>query len=180
MNWARRHLTSVILMCVIFARSANAQFILSNMQPSDKIAASKYFIVSADRISTFDPADLTRPVGSSTCGTIIVERIQRATAVNDIAVVPGHFELHENFPNPFTMSTKIAFDVPEQSLVTITVYDVLGRERAIVVCSQVSAGRHTVDFTKTDIASGTYFYRLVATDKSGAVSTATKKMILLK
>jgi hypothetical protein len=177
MNRPRLFLISVIVLCAASAESANAAFTL---QSSKKVAASKLFTVGGGQISTFEPTNLTRPIATIFSGMLLAERVQTTTVVHQSSAVPEHFELSQNFPNPFNMSTKIVYSVPVQSNVSIIVYDLLGRETAVLVNSQVSAGTHTVHFERNDIASGTYFYRLLAADKSGTVNVQLKKMILLK
>ena len=89
--------------------------------------------------------------------------------------IPSRFVLYQNYPNPFNPSTTLAFSVPEKSFVSLTVYDLLGREVASVLNSQVNAGRHSVPFDGRKLSSGIYFYKL----QSGQFTTI-KKMILLK
>ncbi|HEY9165235.1 MAG TPA: T9SS type A sorting domain-containing protein [Candidatus Kryptonia bacterium] len=98
------------------------------------------------------------------------------TAVpNDRRVIPFHFELHQNFPNPFNPTTTIKYDLPENALVTIKVFDVLGKEISRLVYERQRAGSHSVVFNASNLPSGVYFYRLQA----GTFSN-TKKLLLLK
>jgi|GEM_PF-1025855 len=89
--------------------------------------------------------------------------------------IPNSFALGQNYPNPFNPVTKINFDLPKNGLVTLKIYDVLGREMRIVVNEVKTAGRYVVDFDGSSLSSGTYFYRLEA---AGFVDT--KKMVLIK
>jgi hypothetical protein len=89
--------------------------------------------------------------------------------------VPGGFRLEQNYPNPFNPSTKIEFALPRTEDVRLTVYDVLGREVAVLVNEEKPAGSYRVTFDARGIPSGTYFYTL----KSGAF-TVTKSMVVLK
>ncbi len=177
---ASAHILTVLVFLVIITGTSRAGFNLADVQPSDRVAASKYFAVTGSLVSTFEFANLRRPIATTTTGTILVARISATTGVDDAASVPAHFELEQNFPNPFNMSTKIVYSVPLQSTVSMIVYDILGREVAALVKGDVTAGRHTVYFNNTAISSGTYFYRLTAVDRSGGVSVKMKKMILLK
>ncbi len=94
---------------------------------------------------------------------------------NIIAGMPINFELEQNFPNPFNPATKIRYEIPERSFVTLKVYDVLGNEVVTLVNEEKSAGDYEVEFNGTSFPSGIYFYRLQADSY-----VKTKKMILLK
>lgn len=85
------------------------------------------------------------------------------------------FELSQNYPNPFNPSTKIRYEIPEMSFVTIKVYDVLGKQILSLVNEEKSAGNYEIEFNGKELASGIYYYRISAGNFS-----QTKKMILLK
>jgi hypothetical protein len=85
------------------------------------------------------------------------------------------FELQQNYPNPFNPITKIKYQIPELSFVTIKVYDVLGSEVESLVNGEKPAGGYEVEFNATNLPSGIYFYKL----KAGNF-IQVKKMILLK
>jgi C1A family cysteine protease len=94
--------------------------------------------------------------------------------------LPGSYQLRQNYPNPFNPNTTIDYELPARSMVTLTVYDVLGRTINVLVNRAMPAGRHSVQWTGRDyygkpVSSGVYFYRLVADDH-----TQTRKMLLLK
>lgn len=96
------------------------------------------------------------------------------------SVTPGHYiaehhALYQNHPNPFNPSTTITYDLPTSSHVTLTVYDVLGREVATLVDGEESAGTKSVNLNAGDIASGVYYYRLQASGFS-----QTRKMLIVK
>lgn len=85
------------------------------------------------------------------------------------------FELTQNYPNPFNPSTKIKYQIPELSFVTIKVYDVLGKEVTTLINEEKPAGSYEVEFDASRLPSGVYFYRLQA-----GSFIETKKMILLR
>ncbi|MFA6598615.1 MAG: sugar-binding protein [Ignavibacteriaceae bacterium] len=85
------------------------------------------------------------------------------------------FNLAQNYPNPFNPSTKINYSLQNPELVTLRIFDVLGREVATLVNQYQSAGNHTVSFNASSLASGMYFYKLEA----GSFQSI-KKMMLLK
>lgn len=89
--------------------------------------------------------------------------------------VVNSFNLAQNYPNPFNPSTKISYALQSPELVTLRVFDVLGREVATLVNQYQSAGNHTVSFNASSLASGMYFYKLEA----GSFQSI-KKMMLLK
>ncbi|MBP1655915.1 MAG: xylanase [Bacteroidetes bacterium] len=91
------------------------------------------------------------------------------------AIVPATFELEQNFPNPFNPTTSIRYGVPRSSQVTLTVFDMLGREIRTLVNEVQPAGQYTVDFDGRGLASGVYFYRL----SSGSFNAA-KKFVMVK
>lgn len=88
---------------------------------------------------------------------------------------PNTFTLSQNYPNPFNPSTKISFSVPKKSFVTIKVYDILGKEIAMLINSEKSIGNYELEFNGSSLSSGIYFYRMQAGD-----FVDTKKLILLK
>ena len=89
--------------------------------------------------------------------------------------VPGTYDLAQNFPNPFNPSTRIRFGIPKSGLVTVKVYDMLGKEVATLVNEELRAGSYEVPFDGSYFSSGMYFYRI----QSGEF-VETKKMILVK
>ncbi len=89
--------------------------------------------------------------------------------------VPTVLALRQNYPNPFNPSTTILFSVTERQHITLTVYDILGREVALLVNEELQASHHQVVFNAHHLPTGTYFYRL----KAGSV-IKTKRMILIK
>lgn len=89
--------------------------------------------------------------------------------------IPPLYDLSRNYPNPFNPVTKINFDIPQSGLVTLKVYDMLGKEVATVVNEMKDAGYYTVLFDASRLSSGVYFYRL----SSGGFSSV-KSMVVLK
>lgn len=98
-------------------------------------------------------------------------------AVNDLPETPSEFKLNQNYPNPFNPSTTISFSIPQRELVKFTIFDILGREAAVLFNEEQEPGSHTIqiDLSKFNLSSGTYFYRL-----SAGNNTRTMKMIYLK
>ncbi len=92
-----------------------------------------------------------------------------------LSLIPSKYELSQNYPNPFNPTTKINFAIPKQGLVTMKIYDVLGREVRTLVNEVKQAGNYSVDFNAMEFASGVYFYKLTSGDFSDI-----KRMILVK
>ncbi len=89
--------------------------------------------------------------------------------------VPEKFSLSQNYPNPFNPSTKINFDVPVDTKVDLRVYDMTGKEMAIILNEFKTAGYYTITFNSANLPSGVYVYKLSAGSQS-----QTKKMTLVK
>ena len=89
--------------------------------------------------------------------------------------VPVSFALEQNYPNPFNPSTTIRFGIPRETEVSLVLYNILGQQVATLINETVKPGNHSVIFNASQLASGTYFYRLTA-----GSYTATKKMMLIK
>ncbi|MEO8447344.1 MAG: peptide-N-glycosidase F-related protein [bacterium] len=89
--------------------------------------------------------------------------------------IPASFSLKQNYPNPFNPSTKINFDLPKASFVTLSVYDVQGKLIKVLVTGELTAGSYKTEWNASDSPSGIYVYKL-ATDKF----TETKRMMLVK
>ncbi len=94
--------------------------------------------------------------------------------------IPKKFDLSQNYPNPFNPKTKIRFGIPsnvkrETSNVKLKIYDLLGREVAILVNEELKPGTYEADWDGSNYSSGVYFYKLEAGD-----FTETKKMVLMK
>ena len=98
----------------------------------------------------------------------------------DISIVPAVFALHQNYPNPFNPVTEIQFDVPSESHVTLTIYNIMGQEVRTLSNSTLEAGFHSIRWDGTNesgelISTGVYFYRLTSPS-----FTSTKKMLMVK
>jgi hypothetical protein len=89
--------------------------------------------------------------------------------------LPLIYSLRDPYPNPFNSECKIGFSLPEESRVTIEVFDALGRKVVKLLNKTLSAGEHSVTFDAADLSSGTYFYKMTA----GRFSQ-TKQMVLVK
>jgi len=100
--------------------------------------------------------------------------------VQENEVLPKTFDLWQNYPNPFNPVTTIAFDLPSQAVIRLTVFDVLGRVVSVLADERREAGRHSIHFDGTALASGVLFYRLEALNSPSGEFVQTKRMVLLK
>lgn len=105
--------------------------------------------------------------------------VWQASTATDISdgnyELPTEFAIGQNYPNPFNPATRIRFALPEDTEVKIVVYDLLGRQVAVLADGHVRAGYHTVTFDASRVASGVYIYRMDA----GSFSE-TRKMTLIR
>lgn len=149
-------------------------------------------ILSAGPYSIPDGEVLTVAFALTGCVDIpgLTSHIQQArSAYADIIVginekmissLPVEFSLSQNFPNPFNPATKIEYSIPEQSQITLRIYDILGREAALLAEGIKNAGTYELNWDASKLASGTYIYSLEAVNNSGGVYKSVKKMVLLK
>ncbi len=89
--------------------------------------------------------------------------------------IPEKFSMGQNYPNPFNPKTNISLNIAKFGFVSLKVYDITGRETAVLVKEELMPGVYNVDFDGSNLASGTYFYKLEADGFSDV-----KKMILVK
>lgn len=107
-------------------------------------------------------------------GKVIVNR-ETVTSVKPSSELPKGFSLAQNYPNPFNPTTVITYDIAKGSHVTLTVYDVLGRQVAMLVNADRSPGEYQTTFDGGHLGSGVYFYRLQAGN-----FVSVKKLVLVK
>jgi hypothetical protein len=147
----------------------------------DSIAAGlrvSYIFLAKDgtsvQISVADPM-------SPNNGTVAIVRTSTqwttptAVSVEASGNVPALFTLRQNYPNPFNPKTVVSYQLPAVSDVRLVVYDLLGREVAVLVNEKQPAGSHNVTFDAGRLASGTYLYRIIA-----GQFVQTRKMTLLR
>jgi hypothetical protein len=101
--------------------------------------------------------------------------ILRIEPGEDADDIPSQYKLEQNYPNPFNPTTNIQFNLPLQGVVSVTIYDILGREISTLVNEELSAGTHTFTWDASRYSSGIYIYRLVTPN-----AVVSKKMTLIK
>ncbi len=110
----------------------------------------------------------------------LAEKYFNGTAVSvekdrSTAQLPNEWNLEQNFPNPFNPQTTITFSVAARSFVSIKIYDMVGREVATPVNEELSAGKYSTSWNASGLASGMYYYRILADGFA-----ETKRMVLVK
>lgn len=139
--------------------------------------------VEANRHGVRHTADQRRAFADSTAVILVdffahhygIDLSTIGTSIDKEESMPMSLELAQNVPNPFNPKTVIRYRKSESSRTRLAIYDILGREVAVLVDGVQAAGGHRVEFDATNLASGIYLYRLVT--PSGSL---TKKMHLVK
>jgi len=108
-------------------------------------------------------------VRSFTVGTAVSNEEEVLTEI------PREFSLKQNYPNPFNPTTTIQYGLPKAAKVHLTIYDLMGRQVAVLVDQRQSAGTHSVNFDASRLSSGMYLYRIEAGN-----FTQSKKLMLIK
>jgi hypothetical protein len=156
-----------------------------------------YLTYSGDGVKIFDITDLNSPESVGTyldygfCNGVVVEndtafvsagngglwilRYESPTDIYGNEAKSSRFSILNNYPNPFNASTTIEFTITESQNVSLTVYDLLGRQVRTLIDDYRRAGSHTVTFGASALSSGVYFYRLQAGQR-----VETRRMVLLK
>jgi len=97
-----------------------------------------------------------------------------------LQVASPPFKLFNNYPNPFNPTTTIQYLLPARMKVKVQVYNVIGRKVATLIDGRQEAGKHQLRWDASRMASGIYFYRVIAKGKSGRSMVKQKKMMLIK
>jgi hypothetical protein len=127
---------------------------------------------------------LTISTNLDSISSALIDRYADASSINKIfiksltlqnAEITKDFALDQNYPNPFNPTTVISYQLPKDGLVTVKVYDIIGKEVTTLVNGYKTTGKYSVSFDASKLASGIYFYQIRS---NGFIST--KKMMLLK
>jgi PKD repeat protein len=93
------------------------------------------------------------------------------TAIDEYSLIPTQFQLYQNYPNPFNPETTIEFDLPIDTKVNISIFDINGRKVEQIISANYPVGNHKINWIPDNISSGIYFYKIYST---GQFSTYTK------
>lgn len=140
-----------------------------SIQPNQKIT-----IVAAQFIERF-ATNLRSVTKLKETANLIKSFYETVDVKNISGVVPSTFELFQNYPNPFNPNTVIKFNLPKAEFVKLRVFDITGREIAVLLNQKMDIGAYKLEWNGTGFSSGVYFYKLET-----ANFTDTKKMVLLK
>ena len=150
------------------------------MSPYETITISYDVIIDAgEHMNWVLTSESGKDFTLESTGEIIVPTEETFTLERK-AIIPIAYTLHQNYPNPFNPITSLRYDLPEQEQVTLTVYDMLGREVTQLVNTTQEAGFRSVYWDATDsfgkpVSAGVYLYQIRAGE-----FVQTKKMVLLK
>lgn len=117
----------------------------------------------------------TNPSGGTTELVLSGTDVRWTTSVQNINTIPYEYTLFQNYPNPFNPVTTIKYEMPNAGIVTLKIFDILGREVTTLVNEQKQPGKYDVQWNASNNSSGLYFYRIQA-----GKFVETKKMVLLK
>jgi len=140
------------------------------------LSAGNYSLVSS--LVNFDNNSSIVAVDYSTNSTLNVDvklTPNGTTGVTDNSAVINGYALNQNYPNPFNPSTLISYQIQKSGLVTLKLYNILGKEVATLINENQNAGKYNYTLKAGNLASGVYFYRLQA-----GSFVSIKKMTLLK
>lgn len=131
-------------------------------------------------VGPYQPGGPATPQGRLESGRFYTQtydpvQVDIGTSLTDGIIKVLTFSLSQNYPNPFNPATTIKYDIPEQSYVTIKIYNIVGEEISTLLNEEQNAGRYQIQWNASELASGVYFYRLQAGQFSD-----TKKLILMK
>ncbi|MEW6004450.1 MAG: T9SS type A sorting domain-containing protein [Stygiobacter sp.] len=187
-----------------FGRSAGLGTDVHDVFRSPENNRVRPFAVKYNEGLSWYPHNIEKPNATTSCaakchyeGNLIGARI--IVKVENEKLLPTVFALEQNYPNPFNPSTTIKYSIPavmvsssnhdvtlrqaqSDNIVTLKVYDILGKEVATLVNERQPAGNYEVKFDGSNLSSGVYFYRLQSgnPDKSGQAFVQTRKFILMK
>ena len=107
--------------------------------------------------------------------------VSEQNGTREVTSKPTSFMLHQNYPNPFNPVTIIRYELPSNSIVSLKIYDILGREVSSLLNNiELEEGQYETEFDANKFASGIYFYRLDVVGENGATFSSIRKMMLIK
>ena len=114
--------------------------------------------------------------GSGTGWDFVTIKYGQPIGIQQIGTeIPANYKLEQNYPNPFNPATKFNFEIPKSGNVEINIFDVLGSLVETIYKGYKPAGKYTIDFDGSKLASGVYFYRIEAGE-----FIKSRKMVLVK
>jgi hypothetical protein len=163
----------------LFMNTASDDFRLSNSSPcigtgidSVEIPGVWYHVPPFCIMGNPRPSPAGSKPDIGACENLLASPL---VGVSQQLAYPREFALCQNYPNPFNPATTISFSLPGKSFVSLKVFDALGREVAVLLADELSAGTYSRQWNAAGLASGVYFYRLQAGD-----FLSTKRTLLIK
>jgi hypothetical protein len=153
----------------------NPNIFVYNAKAHPSLSASGELLISYN-VNSLSLSELMNDAGIYR-PRFIALKISNSTGISDKDNNNGikGYRLEQNYPNPFNPSTSIQFTIAEPGIVSLKIYDILGREIAVLINNYMQSGTHSITFDASSLPSGVYCYRIEAGDYS-----AGRKMILLK
>ena len=140
--------------------------------------------VDADGIASFGfSVDRGAPVGERGMLRFDIVSGEEVVGVKEFVLsveAPAEAALDQNFPNPFSYTTTIGYDVPQAGTVQMGIYDMLGRRVELALDEEKPAGHHAFIWDASGVASGIYMYVLKTTGNEGEVQLLRNKMIVVR
>jgi hypothetical protein len=177
------------LTLLVGAMSTHSQtFDLLAAKPADKVAESLFFTIDSNKVlNAYKMFAFASPVMETGDSIFVVGGFHSPiSSAKNIAENPVRdFSLGQNFPNPFNPTTTIRFNIRKRAKVSLVLYDVTGKEVSTLVNEDREPGNYDAHWSGTSnhgtsVASGTYFYRLLAIADDGVKTVETKRMTLIR
>lgn len=174
----------VLLSLIFFSKNIYSQFSQprsTNFKLEVSVFMSSCIQAESERTSIFGIlGDVFTQTGSSQNFKFSYDYLLTGNPITDTddihnLSIPDRYELLQNYPNPFNPTTKIEYALPEDGVVNLTVYNIIGQVVKEIVNEYRRAGYYEVMFNANNLSSGLYIYRIT----SGKFNT-TKKMLLIK
>ncbi|MCH2450213.1 MAG: T9SS type A sorting domain-containing protein [Gracilimonas sp.] len=150
----------------------NNEIEIANLQVNQEEIVSFLFSVNGE--ATIDDTAVVNIIASNNEAFIWAKTIRLSPGA------PEKFELLSNYPNPFNPSTTISYRLPAQMNIVVSIYNILGHKVATLVEGPQNAGQHELLWDASNMASGLYFYRIVAKGENTKTIVDQKKMMLIK
>ena len=112
---------------------------------------------------------------TNSAGTVYSDVVDFTFIETGVEKLPAEFVLNTNFPNPFNPTTTIGYQLPIESDVELSIFDMNGKTIATLIKANMASGYYEVNWDASGLSSGIYFYRLIAGD-----FIKTNKMLLMK
>jgi len=151
---------------VACSRDYGVSWALQPIEPISSHLCAISFCDAANGWMVTDQGEILRYRERSGTNAVRLERDEK---------LPVQVLLQQNYPNPFNPSTTIKYELPRASIVSLRVFDMLGREVSVLLNERKDAGVHEVKFDAVGLASGVYFYRMQAGD-----FVQTSKLLLVR